>query len=160
MKIAKDAVVGIEYTLTGEDGKVIDTNVGSDLLYYLHGHSNIVEGLENHLSGKTEGDAFDVIVPPELGYGKRSEELVLEVERSQLPDDFEPQKGRRLTMNGPQGPRSVTVTKVKLKTVVLDANHELADLALHFTGAIKKVRKATSEELDHGHVHAPGHHHH
>lgn len=162
MKIHADTVVAIDYTLKDDSGTVIDTSVGHDPLYYLHGHSNIVEGLEEALDGKSAGDSVEVAVPPEKGYGTRDEELVFEVPKAQLPKDLSPQIGMRLSMSGEHGQvMPVTITKVKVNSVELDGNHELADKTLHFSVSVKAVRKATKDELSHGHAHgADGHHHH
>lgn len=161
MRIERDRVVALEYTLTDADGKVIDTNRGGESLYYLHGHHNIVPGLERALEGKEAGESLEVQVDPPDGYGERDDTLVFEVPRSELPADVQPQRGGRLQVTAPNGGRAVaTITKVKLNSVVLDANHELAGRRLHFSVRVQKVRKATREELAHGHAHGPGHHHH
>jgi len=161
MEIANDRVVGIEYTLKDDEGKVIDTNVGSEDLVYLHGHHNLVPGLENELVGKKAGDSITVVVKPEDGYGTRDESRTFEVPKSSLPQGVNPEKGMQLTMRGPTGQAMpVTIAKVKLSTVVMDGNHPLAGQNLHFAVAIRSVRKATRDELEHGHAHSPGHHHH
>jgi len=61
---------------------------------------------------------------------------------------------------GPQGTRLVVVTQVTEDIVTVDANHPLAGQTLHFEVEVSEVREATSEELEHGHVHGPGGHHH
>lgn len=160
MDVQANRVVAIDYTLKGDDGQVIDSSSGDQPLYYLHGHSNIVEGLEQALEGKAVGDVVEVSVPPEKGYGTRDETRVFEVPKTSLPEGLTPTKGMVLQMNAPGGGRlPVTVTKVKLKSIEVDANHELADKTLHFSVTIKEIRKATKNELNHGHAHAPGHHH-
>lgn len=161
MRIERDRVAALEYTVTDADGKVIDTNRGGESLYYLHGHHNIVPGLEKALEGKEAGEELEVQVDPPDGYGERDEALVFEVPRSELPAGASLQRGARLQITAPDGWRALaTITKVKLKSVVLDANHELAGQRLHFSVRIQNVRKATREELAHGHAHGPGHHHH
>jgi FKBP-type peptidyl-prolyl cis-trans isomerase SlyD len=60
----------------------------------------------------------------------------------------------------PQGPQAVTVTQIVGDMVTLDANHPLAGKNLNFNIEITDVRTATAEELEHGHVHGPGDHHH
>jgi FKBP-type peptidyl-prolyl cis-trans isomerase SlyD len=161
MKIQDNSVVAIDYTLKGDDGSVIDSSEGDSPLLYLHGHSNIVEGLEEALVGLGVGDSLDVIVSPEKGYGTRDDELIFEVPRAHLPDDVEPEKGMQLTMTSDDGETvPVTITKVMPTTVEVDANHELAGERLHFSVVVREIRNATSEELAHGHVHEPGHHHH
>ncbi len=161
MKIQADTVVSIDYTLKNDAGEVVDSSDGQDPLHYLHGHQNIVEGLEEALEGKAVGDSVEVKVPPEKGYGTRNDQLVFEVPKTQLPKDLTPQIGMRLSMTGDHGQvLPVTITKVKLSSVMLDANHELADQNLNFSVTIKEIRKATKDELEHGHAHGPGGHHH
>jgi FKBP-type peptidyl-prolyl cis-trans isomerase SlyD len=44
--------------------------------------------------------------------------------------------------------------------IKMDFNHPLAGTDLHFEGSIVGIREASSDELDHGHVHGEGGHHH
>lgn len=161
MKIAKDAVVGMIYTLRNDEGKVIDTNEGKPPMYYLHGHGNIVPGLERALEGKSAGDSIEVSVPASAGYGQYDETRTFEVPKSELGPNVRPQKGMILTMRGPDGmAMPVTVLKVKLNSVVMDGNHQLAGKDLHFAVKIQQVRRAKKEELAHGHAHGPAGHAH
>ncbi len=161
MKIAKDVVAAITYTLKDDDGKTIDTNVGRDALYYLHGHGNLVPGLEKQLEGKGAGESVETVVSPEEGYGNYDESRTFEVPKSELGPNVQPQKGMMLTMRGPNGMAvPVTVLKVKLQSVILDGNHQLAGKNLHFSVTVENVRKAKKEELTHGHAHGPGGHGH
>jgi FKBP-type peptidyl-prolyl cis-trans isomerase SlyD len=160
MQIAKDCVVGIEYILKGDDGKILDQSA-NEPLFYLHGHGNLVPGLEQALEGRAQGDKLDVVVTPDLGYGARRPELVFELPKAQVPSDVPHQKGVRVRLRNPQGQAMVaTVTKVKLHSVELDGNHALADKTLHFSVTVSEVRKPSKDELAHGHAHAPGHDHH
>ncbi|HXS17802.1 MAG TPA: peptidylprolyl isomerase [Polyangiaceae bacterium] len=161
MIIKPNAVAAITYTLKDDEGKTIDTNVGRSPLYYLHGHGNLVPGLEKELEGKGKGDRVQTVVAPEQGYGTYDETRTFEVPKADLGPNINPQKGMVLSMRGPGGGAiPVTVIKVKLNSVVLDGNHELAGKNLHFDVTIDDVRKATKEELTHGHAHGPtGHGH-
>lgn len=160
MDIAKDRVVGFDYVLTDETGEVLDKSEGRSPMYYLHGHGNIVPGLEEALEGKGTGDSFDVTLEPAKAYGERDESRIFEVPRSELGPEVQPQKGMMLTMHGPGGTQvPVTIMKVKLRTVVLDGNPQLAGKTLHFEGKIVEVRKAKKDELEHGHAHGSGHGH-
>jgi FKBP-type peptidyl-prolyl cis-trans isomerase SlyD len=160
MTIKQDAVVAIEYTLRNDAGDVIDSSDGEAPLYYLHGHENIVPGLEAALDGKLVGDVIDVVIEPAEGYGDRDPERVLELPRGQLPEDLEPEEGMMLAMETPAGDHvPLTVTKVEADTVTVDANHTLAGETLHFHVEVVEIRAATSEELAHGHVHGPHAHH-
>jgi FKBP-type peptidyl-prolyl cis-trans isomerase SlyD len=161
MKIRANSVVAIDYTLKGDDGDVIDSSEGQGPLHYLHGHGNIVEGLEEALDGLGVGDALQVTVSPEKGYGERNEELVFDVPKQHLPADLTPERGMQLTMTSDDGDAMpVTITKVMVSSVEVDANHELAGKTLHFSVNVRHIRQATADELAHGHAHSPGHHHH
>lgn len=160
MQIAERRVAAFHYTLTNEQGEVIDSSSGREPLAYLHGAGNIVPGLEREMTGKRAGDTFTVVVAPEEGYGPHHAGLIQKVPRAafQGVDTIEP--GMQFHANGPQGPMSVTVTEVDGETVTIDGNHPLAGQALHFAIEVTDVREASSEEVMHGHVHGAGGHHH
>ena len=159
MSIAKDSVVSIHYTLKDDSGEVIDSSAGSDPLTYLHGHGNIVSGLENALEGKETGHKLAVTVPPGEGYGEYDPQLVQRVPRRALKGIGDVRVGMHLQAQTAHGPRPVTVTQLTGDMVTLDGNHPLAGKNLHFEIEVATVRAATEEELAHGHVHGPGGHH-
>jgi len=160
MKIARQSVVTIEYTLTSPDGEVLDTSKGGEPLTYLHGVGMLIPGLEKNLEGKGAGDSFDVKVAPHEGYGLRDERLVHKVTRQQLPAGLEVDIGLELSARGPEGELVMTVVAVEGEQITLDGNHPLAGIELHFTGEVRGVREASKDELSHGHVHGAGGHHH
>jgi len=160
MKIAHEKVVSIHYTLTNGEGTVLDSSTGNDPLAYLHGFGNIIPGLENALEGREAGEKLSVTVDPEQGYGSRDERLVQAVPRSAFKGVAELAPGMQFQAQGPEGTRLVVVTQVTQDLVTVDANHPLAGQTLHFEVEISEVREATAEELEHGHVHGPGGHHH
>ncbi len=161
MNIQSNSVVTIAYTLTGDDGTVLDSSENNGDLYYLHGHQNIIPGLEEALTGRTVGDRINTAIAPEKGYGERQEDLVFDVPRSQLPEDEELEPGMQFRAQTSDGQQMlVTVMEIGDETVTLDANHPLAGQTLTFAVEILGIRDATSEEIDHGHVHGPGGHAH
>jgi FKBP-type peptidyl-prolyl cis-trans isomerase SlyD len=160
MQAVKEKVVSIHYTLTGDDGRVIDSSEGREPLAYLHGAKNIVPGLERALEGKEAGEDIAVTVPPEEGYGQRNDELVQPVPKSNFPEGVDPQLGMQFQAQTAAGPRLVRVVEVEEETVVIDANHPLAGKSLNFNVSVVDIRDATPEELQHGHVHEPGGHQH
>lgn len=160
MQIGKNRVVTLNYTLRDERGTVIDTSTGRAPLAYLHGKGNIIPGLEEALDGKGAGDKLDVTVAPDRAYGLRDERLVQIVPRARFGEVEGLQPGMQVRANGPQGPRLVTVVRIDPDFVTVDGNHPLAGRTLHFSVEVAEVRKATHEEVSHGHVHGPhGHHH-
>jgi FKBP-type peptidyl-prolyl cis-trans isomerase SlyD len=160
MQIAKNTVATIDYTLTDPNGQVIDSSQGRQPLAYLHGASNIIPGLENALEGKSQGETINVTIPPDQGYGQRDPALVQPVPRTNFRGINDIQPGMQFQAQTPQGARVVTVVAVDPENVTVDANHPLAGVELKFDVTVKDVREATQEELQHGHVHGPGGHHH
>jgi FKBP-type peptidyl-prolyl cis-trans isomerase SlyD len=160
VKIANDSVVELDYRLHLGDGEVIDQSSPGDPLSYLHGHGQIVPGLEKELAGMTIGDQKKVVVPPAGGYGDVDPEAIEEVPLTMFPPGVKPTVGMRFTASGPQGDVPVLVTEVKSESAVVDCNHPLAGKTLHFDVTVRAVRAATKEELAHGHAHgADGHEH-
>jgi FKBP-type peptidyl-prolyl cis-trans isomerase SlyD len=161
MGIENDSVVTIKYTLKDDKGQVIDSSEQHGDLSYLHGHQNIVPGLEEALDGKAVGDQVQTQVEPEKGYGERQDQLVFQVPRDRLPQDEELQLGMQFRAQSSEG-QELVVTLVDLgdEEVTLDANHPLAGQNLNFDVEVKDVRDATEEEIEHGHAHgAEGHEH-
>lgn len=159
MSIKKDSVVMFNYTLKDDAGEVIDSSAPGEPLAYLHGHGNLVPGLERELEGKATGDQLSVKVTPADGYGEYSKELVEKVPRRTLKGIAKVTVGMRLHAQTPAGPRAVTVTAVTGDMVTIDGNHPLAGKSLNFDIELVEVRDASAEELEHGHVHGPGGHH-
>ena len=160
MEIAADSVVLIHYTLKDDKGEVLDSSAGGEPLAYIQGHGNLVPGLEKALEGKRSGNTLAVTVPPAEGYGMRDEALVQRVSKRSLKGSGEIRKGMQFQARTEQGLRLFTVTAVIGDMVSLDGNHPLADQTLHFDIEVVEVRPATTEELEHGHVHGAGGHHH
>lgn len=161
-RIAKDTVVSLEYKLTDDAGEELDRSEPGEPLAYLHGHGQIVPGLEGALEGRGAGDAFDVKVAPEDGYGVHDDEGVFKIPRAKLPEGVTPEVGMELASRTPDGHiMRFRLVALAADHVVADANHPLAGKSLHFSVKVVEVRAATAEELAHGHVHgAGGHHHH
>jgi FKBP-type peptidyl-prolyl cis-trans isomerase SlyD len=153
MLIGPNAVVSFSYTLTNEQGDIIDQSPEGESMTYLHGTSSIIPGLENELVGKVAGNEFDVTVQPENGYGERIEEMVQKMPRSTFPADAEIELGMQFGAETAQGQVTVVVTEIEDDFITVDGNHPLVGMTLRFVGKVEAVRKATAEELDHGHAH-------
>lgn len=159
MKITKDNVVQINYTLKNDGGEVIDSSEGVDPLIYLHGHHGIIPGLENALGGKSVGDKLDVSVSPQEGYGEHDKAMIQVVERKMF-EGMDVTPGMQFQAETNQGVQVVSVTAVDGEEITIDGNHPLAGQTLHFSVEIVEIRDASEEELAHGHVHGPGGHDH
>lgn len=165
MKITENSAVLIHYHLTDDDGEVIDSSKGRDALGYLHGHGQLVDGVERALEGKEAGDHIDVVVSPEDGYGVRDPEMDVAIPLSSFPDEAQGkiEPGMMFEGSHPEDPEAsvpYTVIEVLDDRVHATGNHDLADVTLHFSLDVVSVREATEEELSHGHLHGEGGHHH
>ncbi len=160
MKISRHRVAILDYTLTGDDGQVIDESHDGSF-GYLHGAGNIIPGLEKALDGRQSGETLHVVIEAADAYGERDLARIQRVPRDRFPADAELQAGMRFQAQSRDGqPQIVTLTGIDGADVIVDANHPLAGQRLHFDVTILSVRSAKKEEITHGHVHGPGAHHH
>lgn len=152
MKITQDKVASFHYALIDRKKKVLDGSRGGDPLPYLHGHKNIVPGLEKALEGREVGDKFTVTVMPSEGYGERDEELVSIVDRSAF-QGMELKVGMHCQVEDENGEQQlVTVVEFNDEEVAVDGNHPYAGKALTFDVEVVEVRDATEEELSAGRI--------
>lgn len=159
--IKKNKIVGLHYKLHGEDKAVLDSSEGQEPLLYMHGHEQIVIGLERALDGKKIGEKLSVDVAPEDGYGQYDPKLTNLVEKKQFPANAKFEVGALYEFTNSKGqPLVVQITEVNKDTVKVDANHPLAGKKLHFDVEVVSIRDATKEELEHGHAHGEGGHKH
>lgn len=158
MTIENNKVVLMNYTLTNDNGDVLDTSDGREPLAYIQGYQNIIPGLEKEMAGKKIGDKFKAVVQPEEGYGKFNQALLQEVEKSVFKGVDEITVGMEFQAQLEGGPIIMTVTKVDGDKITVDGNHPLADQVLTFDVEVMEIREATSEELEHRHVHVGGEH--
>ncbi|HSH84850.1 MAG TPA: peptidylprolyl isomerase [Guyparkeria sp.] len=160
MQVQNDHVVSIDYTLKNDAGDIMDSSEQTGPLAYLHGHQNIIPGLEKALENKSVGDSFTASIEPAEAYGERDEAMIQVVPRSMFQGVDEIEPGMRFEAQAQGGITVVTVKAVEGDEITLDGNHELAGETLHFDVEITDVRPASQEEIDHGHVHGPGGHEH
>ena len=160
MKIAENAVVVIDYKLTDNDGEVIDSSEGAGPLAYLHGAGNIIPGLEAALLDKVAGDDVTASIEPVDAYGERQEDMKQEVPKELFGGIDNIEVGMQFQSDTDQGPVMVTVVSIGDEMITVDGNHPLAGVHLNFDVTIREVREASKEELEHGHVHGEGGHHH
>ena len=162
MRIFKDTVVTLKYSLFDPDGELIEQS--SEPIIYLHGgYQNIFPKVEEALGQKQEGDKLSVVMEPDDAFGEYDEELVRVEDTDKFPatikvgDQFE-----GVAEGGDENdPVVYTITDIAEGKVVADGNHPLAGIRLRFDCEVMEVRPASKEEIMHGHVHgADGHHHH
>ena len=159
LKVAADTVVTIDYTLTLDDGEVYDSSAETGPLEYLHGHEQLIPGLEAALEGMQVGESKQVVVTPDLGYGEFDPEAVELVPYDAIPAEIDLELGMTVELYDEESDQEIeaTVAEIGDDGVVLDMNHPLAGETLHFSVKVVGVRAAFAEELAHGHVHGEEH---
>lgn len=170
MQIDNNKVVSVNYHLTGavpgEAEELIEQTSADKPFVFLYGNGGLLEDFEKNLKGKKAGESFDFHIKAEKGYGEHNQDYVAEIPKEAFHVDgkFDSERvkeGEELPMLDSEGHQMQgLVVEVTDKHVIMDFNHPLAGYDLHFSGNVIDVREATAEELDHGHVHGPGGHHH
>ncbi|WP_425502337.1 FKBP-type peptidyl-prolyl cis-trans isomerase [Pseudoxanthomonas sacheonensis] len=159
MKIAKDSVVRFHYTVSEVGQESLESSKDREPLAILYGHGNIIPGLETAMLDREAGASFGVDVAAADAYGEKRDGLSQRVPKKHFgAQKLEP--GMQVVLQTNFGPRAVTIQKVGMSVVDVDLNHPMAGKDLHFDVEIVEVREATAEELEHGHVHGDGGHHH
>lgn len=167
MQISKDKVVTFHYRLKDETGQEMESSYDDEPVCYLHGHDNIISGIEKGLEGKeftSVEQTIDIVVAPVDGYGERKEGATQRIPLKHLVGDKKSlanlKPGDVVAINTEQGPMQAVVLKAGKFNVDVDVNHPLAGKTLTFEVQVESVRDATEDELAHGHAHGVGGHHH
>ncbi len=170
MTIAKNKVVTVNYHLSSnrenEKPEIVEQTTLENPFVFIFGAGQLIPDFEKNLLNKTVGDKFDFKVAPENGYGKIDEDMITKIPKNAFNVDgkFDSERvkeGEELMMNDADGNELMGfVEEIGDDYVIMDFNHPLANHNLHFVGEVIGIREATKEELDHGHVHGPGGHHH
>jgi FKBP-type peptidyl-prolyl cis-trans isomerase SlyD len=153
-KVQDNAVVTLQYKLRLDDGTLVEESEPDDPLVYLHGHENIIPGLEKALTGMRVGEHKSVEVDPEEGYGDYDPADVGRITRAGLPEEFQPEVGMLIPIIDEDGNEAeVLIIEMDDVDITVDFNHPMAGERLHFEVEVTDIREPTPEELDHGHVH-------
>jgi len=155
MKIGKNKVVSLSYTLT-VDGDVMETVNADKPLRFIFGTGYLLPKFEENVAGKTIGDTFDFILSAKEGYGEVDPNAVIELPKDIFMVDGKIEDGlltvgNVLPMQDSDGNRlQGVVDEVKEEVVVMNFNHPLAGATLNFTGKVEEVRDAEVHELVEG----------
>ena len=138
--VEEGSIVGIEYTLTLEDGTRVESNVGREALRFQQGAGQIIPGLDKELIGMEVSDTKRVTVAPEQGYGPVDPTAFSAIPLSELPENAR-EPGTALSARDAQGQtRRLRVHKIEGDTATLDFNHPLAGETLIFDVRILEIR--------------------
>lgn len=133
-KAENGSTVQVHYTGKLDDDSVFDSSRERDEpLKFTIGEGQVIPGFEEAVEGMEPGDEISVHIPSDKAYGPYRDDMVLEVEREQLPEDLDPEVGQRLQLRQQNGEVvNVTLTDISESEVTLDANHPLAGKDLNF----------------------------
>ena len=153
MRIDRGTVVTLAFELRNAAGESLE-DADAQLAYLHGGYGGIFPKVEEALTGQDVGHEMNVTLEPDDAFGEYDADLLRVEPRERFPETLE----IGMQFEGVPGDREeeariYTITDITPDTVVVDANHPLAGERLWFKCAVKDVRKATQEELQHGHVH-------
>jgi peptidylprolyl isomerase len=138
--VQKGDTVRIHYTGTLADGTEFDSSEGRDPLEFTVGGGQVIPGFDQAVQGLTVGDEKEFTIPAEEAYGDRREEMLMRIERTQMPPELDPEVGDELQLQTPDGrPVPVRVAEIDDEAVVLDANHPLAGEDLTFQVRVEEI---------------------
>ena len=168
MKISKNKVVTLTYSLhlNDKNGELVQKVTSEKPFVHLFGVGNLLPAFENNLDGLEAGNNFGFHLASDEAYGKQTDEAIIELDKNIFEVDGKIDEeilavGKMLTMQDQKGnPLEGRVLAIKDKKVIMDFNHPLAGENLYFSGDIIDVRDSSKEEMEHGHVHGDGGHHH
>ncbi|MEM6449475.1 MAG: peptidylprolyl isomerase [Cyanobacteria bacterium P01_D01_bin.105] len=125
--------VRVHYTGTLNNGQVFDSSKSREPLEFVLGSGMVIPGFDAAVTGLEPGESVTTTIPAAEAYGPYNEEMVADIEKQNIPADFELAIGQRLQMQVPNGDAmAVTVTDIKGDMVTLDGNHPLAGQDLTF----------------------------
>jgi FKBP-type peptidyl-prolyl cis-trans isomerase SlyD len=155
MRIARNSVVTLDFTMYSEENEVLESSRDDTPLVYMQGIGELPEGLEDELEGKQAGDEVDVILLPGDAYGEYDASLVQSVPREQFEGIDDIAVGMRFEAETEEGPHVVHIVAVEDDRVIVDANEPYAGRTVRFEVKVLGVREASADEIEHGHVHGP-----
>lgn len=145
VEVKSGDVVQVHYTGRLLDGTVFDTSIGGEPMEFTVGSGQLIPGFEQAVIGMQVGESKTVTIPVDEAYGARRDDMILEIDRSELPDDLVPEVGMQLQMNQSDGGvLIVTITEVTEATITIDANHALAGKDLIFDIEVVAIGQSSS----------------
>jgi FKBP-type peptidyl-prolyl cis-trans isomerase SlyD len=168
MTIQDLVVVSLNYKLSNHTtGEKIEETTTENPMVFLFGVGGIIPEFEDNIRGKQSGDLFEFSIKAENAYGEENEDMIAMIPLNVFSEEGEEldtevfQVGAIVPMSDSEGNHlRGTIMEITPEYIKMDFNHPLAGTDLHFAGEILSIREATQDEIDHGHAHGPGGHHH
>lgn len=137
----KGDTVAVHYTGKLDDGEVFDSSRERDPLEFEVGSGQVIPGFDQAVEGLEVGESREVRLAPDQGYGQPREDLVVDVEKSQFPDESEPEVGQQVQVQvAPGQNRIATIKEIQDEAITLDLNHPLAGKPLTFDVELLEIK--------------------
>ena len=156
MKVSENTIIMLEYILMDNSGEILESSKEDGEYEYLHGIGEMLPGVEKALLGLEKGGSIDIIIPPEEGFGIKSEEMIFEIDKNIFPEEAILEKGMEFDVEDDDGESIITVIELRGEKVLIDKNHPLAGETLRVQAEIIDVRKAEDWEIEHWGHHNKG----
>jgi peptidylprolyl isomerase len=131
--------VRVHYEGQLSDGTIFDSSLEREPIEFILGQDTVIPGFEQAVIGMEVGESKDVSIPPEEGFGEYSEDLVVNIEKTILPPDINPELGMQLEVSSEEEeeeeeetPRVFTIADIAEDSITLDGNHPLAGAEIAF----------------------------
>lgn len=149
MKVSPDTVVRLAYRLYDSSGDLVDEVRAESPIEFVHGYAQVLPGLDGAIDGVAEGEGCVAQLLPELAFGERSEEAMLEIDRHDFPGGADVQVGDEVLVSGPGGIEvPMPIVALTEALMLVDLNHPLAGQSVRFEIDVLTVRAATDEQID------------
>jgi len=140
-KVKADDLVRVHYTGKLSDGQVFDSSIDREPLEVKLGQGSLIPGFEKGLLDMEPNDKKTIVIAKEEAYGEKQKELFQTVQKSDLPQDMEPQVNMALMATNADGSeRQLRVAEVNENDIVVDANHPLAGEDLTFELELVEIK--------------------
>lgn len=127
--------VRVHYEGQLSDGTIFDSSLEREPIEFILGQDTVIPGFEQAVIGMEVGESKDVSIPPEEGFGEYSEDLVVNIEKTILPPDINPELGMQLEVSSEEEEetsRVFTIADIAEDSITLDGNHPLAGAEIAF----------------------------
>ncbi|MFP4369617.1 MAG: FKBP-type peptidyl-prolyl cis-trans isomerase [Bacteroidota bacterium] len=132
-RVQEGDTVRVAYTGRFRDGGTFEIIDEEHPLEFTIGKGEMIPGFEKALEGMQPGDEKTIIIIPDDAYGAYSDELVIEVDRSEFGDDIIPDIGEQINYTDGRGISiPATVKGQSDHGITLDTNHPLAGKELTY----------------------------
>lgn len=148
MKVEKDNIITIHYTIKNENNEIVDSSIEEEPLEYLHGHDFMLSGLEKALEGLEKGDSVALWLDPAEGFGNRRDDYIIELNLRDFGDDADLEEGMEFDVEDDDGEGIITVIKIDGDRVIVDRNHPLAGERLYVEAEVLGIKKAEDWEIE------------